>query len=168
MLRLMAAVALGLVLAACPAKTATNELRFVAAEREPAPSLEGRSLLERMPVAVVTPGRPTVVNFWGSWCGPCREEQPLLEQAHRRFEDVTFIGVNTRNDQIAAATAFIDEFDVTYGSLYDPESHIAIAFGVRVMPATFILDADGNIAAQIIGAVRSMEQLETLLDEVRA
>jgi len=165
--RLPAALALGLALAACSAAPASNVVVFEAAKRDPAPAIDAPALIEAIPAAAITPGRPTIVNFWGSWCGPCREEQPMLEDAHRRFGDaVTFIGVNTRNDQLAAANAFIEEFDVTYGSVYDPSSRIATAFGVRVMPATFILDAEGRIAAQIIGAVRSVEQLELLIDEV--
>lgn len=167
--RLPAALALGLALAACTGAPASNVVVFEAAKREPAPAIDAPALIEAIPASAIIPGRPTIVNFWGSWCGPCREEQPLLEEAHRRFGDeVTFIGVNTRNDQIAAANAFIDEFDVTYGSVYDPESHIADAFGVRVMPATFILDPQGRIAAQIIGAVRTIEQLEQLIDDVNA
>lgn len=166
--RLPAALALGLALAACTAQVpAGNVARFVAAEREPAPSLDGEDLIAAMPAASLTPGTPAVVNFWGSWCGPCREEQPLLQALHEELGDaVTFIGVNTRNDQVAAATSFIEEFGVTYGSVYDPESRIAIAFGVRVMPATFVIDPEGRIAAQIIGAVRSKEQLRSVLDEV--
>jgi thiol-disulfide isomerase/thioredoxin len=170
--RLPAAVALGLALAACSssnASTSTEVVRFQIGERRAAPAIEGEALLDTLTVEQITSGKPAIVNFWGSWCGPCRTEEPILEEAHRAFGDaVTFIGVDTRHDQRAAALAFLEEFDVTYGSVYDPDSRIATAYGVRIMPATFIIDPDGDIAAQIIGAVRSVEQLDALIDEVTA
>jgi thiol-disulfide isomerase/thioredoxin len=164
--RIPAVFLLGLTLTACTTATAGNVAVFEEAEREPAPSLAGPSLLESLPVESVTRGRPSVVNFWGSWCGPCREEQPLFVEAYEKLShEVSFIGVNTRNDQPAAAKAFLDEFEVPYGSVFDPNSEIAIEFGVRVMPATFILDEEGRIAAQIIGAVRSVAQIEDLIKQ---
>lgn len=167
--RCLAVLTLGLVLGACGSAPVDNVLRFEAAEREPAPSLDAPPLTDEPPVASLEPGTPAVVAFWGSWCGPCRAEQPHLNEVYERFGDeVTFVGVNTRNDQRAAALAFLDEFDVPYGSIYDPDSVVASAFGVRVMPATFVVDAEGRLAAQIIGGIRSPEQLAGILEEVIA
>jgi alkyl hydroperoxide reductase subunit AhpC len=73
--------------------------------------------------------------------------------------------VNTRRDQKAAALAYLDEFDVTYPSIYDPDSAIAYAYRVRVMPATFVIDEEGKIAATILGAVLTSRDLGELLDE---
>ena len=150
--------------------TGTNHAVFPSDERKPAPAFSGESLLD--PDETITEasvaGQVAVLNFWGSWCGPCRAEEPILEEAHRAFGDeVAFLGVNTRRDQRAAAIAFIEEFDVSFPSVYDPSSRIAASFGVRVMPATFILDENGRIAVQIIGAVRSVEQLEHLIERAR-
>lgn len=148
----------------------TNISRIEPADRRAAPPLEGNTLVGPPVTGADTAGMVTVVNFWGSWCGPCRLEEPILEEVWNttRERGVAFIGVNTRRDQRAAAIAFLEEFNVTYPSIYDPDSTIAFAFGVRVMPATFVLDAEGRIAAQIVGAVRSAGELEALIAEVAA
>lgn len=166
--RLPAAVALALALVACTPGESTNIARFEEGSREPAAALTGPPLGD-LEVEELEPGRPAVVAFWGSWCGPCRSEQPHLNEAYEEYRDrVAFIGVDTRNDQTAAALAFIEEFDVPYGSIVDERSKIADAWGVRIMPATMVVDAEGRIAAQIIGGIRSAEQLTDLLDEVLA
>lgn len=136
------------------------------AERAPAPAFEGE-LLAGEPVSSETLlGSPAVINFWGSWCGPCRKEQPLLQEAWERLESKAgFVGINTRGDQRAAALAFLDEFSVTYPSIYDPTSAIADAFGVRTMPATFLLDSRGRVAAEIVGAIRTADELIEVLDK---
>lgn len=167
------AAVLALVLTSCIAAvggddlttaTSFNVLRIAEAERRSAPPLEGE-MLAGDPVDVT--GSVAIVNFWGSWCGPCREEQPRLEALWKRFgpRGVVVVGVNTRRDQRAAALAFLDEFDVTYPSLYDPDSSIAFDFGVRAMPTTVVLDRQGRIAVRITGAVRSEEELAAILNE---
>ena len=144
--------------------TSFNILRAQPNAREVAPAVEGE-MLAGDPVDL--DGDVAVVNFWGSWCGPCREEQPRLEAIWKRYADrgVVFIGVNTRRDQRAAALAFLEEFEVTYPSVYDPASEIAFEFGVRFMPATFVIDRQGRIAAHVVGALRAEEDLTAILDE---
>lgn len=144
--------------------TSFNVARIAEAERRPAPPVGGE-MLAGDPVDIA--GRVTVVNFWGSWCGPCREEQPLLEALWKRFgpQGVVFVGINTRRDQRAAALAFLEEFEVTYPSIYDPTSAIAFDYAVRGMPATFVIDRQGLIAARIIGAVRTRAELAEILRE---
>jgi len=144
-----------------------NVVHHPPGERASAPLLEGTLLRGGSLEPGATAGRLTVLNFWGTWCGPCREEQPRLEAMWKRYRDrdVVFVGVNTRRDQKAAALAYLDEFDVTYPSLYDPDSAIAFAYRVRVMPATFVIDLEGKIAATILGAVRSAGDLTGILDE---
>lgn len=178
--RLVAAAVCILSLAACPSgggalivsTDGTSIARFVVGERRASASIAGDPVRPQSPAVTdaLIAGKVAVVNFWGSWCGPCRLEEPILETVwnERKSGGVVFIGVNTRRDQRAAATAFLDEFRVTYPSVYDPSSEIAYAFGVRAMPATFILDTQGRVAAQIIGAIASADDLRALLDEVAA
>lgn len=116
-------------------------------------------------------GQPLVVNFWGSWCGPCRVEQPELNDVASTFADeVAFLGVNVQ-DPVANATAYQREFDVPYESIHDPRGDVAARFGgigPSVMPSTLILDADGRVAVRLFGSTTDTELtvlLDRLLDE---
>ena len=111
-------------------------------------------------------GKVGVVNFWGSWCGPCLREQPGLEALSKEYasKPVQFLGVNSRRDQRAAALAFADQFHVTYPSVFNPDSSIAYSFRVRFMPATFVIDRQGRIAVQFIGAIASRSELRAAID----
>jgi len=102
-------------------------------------------------------GHVVVVNFWGSWCGPCRGEAPALEQVYRdeRSNGVEFLGVDIRETP-AAATSFLRAHHVTYPSLTDPSNLVALRFhGMppNATPTTIVLDRDGRIAARHNGAI---------------
>jgi thiol-disulfide isomerase/thioredoxin len=97
-------------------------------------------------------GQILVVNFWASWCGPCRAEQPALSAVARAWRDrgVVFIGINIQ-DTHAAALAYTREFHVPYQSLFDRSAQIAAKLPAVALPTTFILDRDGVIAYQLTG-----------------
>ena len=88
-------------------------------------------------------GEPVVLNFWASWCVPCREEMPLFEEMARRYEDrgVHIIGV-TYQDSVQGAQGFVDEIGVTYPIALDTDGSLANELGVRGLPQTFFIDRD--------------------------
>ena len=115
-------------------------------------------------------GQVVVVNFWASWCVACREEHPALNAAAAAYRDagVEFIGV-VYQDRPSSAIAFLDEMgrSENYRYVTDPESRLAIDFGVFGVPETFFLDETGTIAAKITGA-STLPLLSGVLDEMLA
>ena len=103
-------------------------------------------------------GQTVVLNFWASWCGPCREEMPDFAELYREREaagDLTVLAVNfTPDDTRAAAQSFVEERDLPFPIAFDTSAgDIASRFGVRGLPATFFIDADGVLRSRVLGQV---------------
>ncbi len=116
-------------------------------------------------------GQVVVVNFWASWCVPCREEHPALLAAARDYRSagVTFVGVNYQ-DGHDSAVGFLDELGrggPNYRYVTDPGSRLALDFGVFGVPETFVVDRQGTVVAKITGA-SSYPLLARVLDAVLA
>jgi thiol-disulfide isomerase/thioredoxin len=103
-------------------------------------------------------GHVVVLNFWGSWCTPCREEAPSLAQLARQYSPsgVRFLGIDIR-DSPASAQAFTSDFRISYPSLNDPSDNLALNFRDTVPPAgiptTLVISRGGRIASRVIGGV---------------
>jgi cytochrome c biogenesis protein CcmG, thiol:disulfide interchange protein DsbE len=109
-------------------------------------------------------GRPLLVNFWATWCGPCVEEMPVLRDAERRLGDqIAFIGINVQDNE-ASALEFLAELDVTYDQARDPMAEYFTAVGGFGMPTTLLVDPDGRIVYRYTGAIEAA-QLDALLAE---
>jgi len=168
-------VVLAVLLGACgllPDSTDSDPVVvFPPGERQPAPDIVGETLTgETMALADVAEG-PVVVNFWASWCGPCRQEAPHLNAVGEAYADegVRVVGVNGRDDLAPARTFARGNF--TFPSWYDPDQTIASQFGSAGpvgMPSTILLDRDGRVAVRFFGAVSGATlapQIDALLEE---
>lgn len=90
-------------------------------------------------------GRPVVVNFWASWCGPCAEEAPALQDAARRYADrVSFVGVNVQ-DVDSDAQAFLQRYGITYANGSKDAGPISIQYGMRGVPETYFIAPSGQL-----------------------
>jgi len=104
-------------------------------------------------------GTPIVLNFWASWCEPCRSEAPILERRWRRAgrQGVLFVGVNIQ-DVRSDARQFMREFGVTYPTLREGDRDTAARYGATGIPETFFISARGTVVAHVLGAI-TPEQL---------
>ena len=128
-----------------------------AGQRRPLPAFSGQTLDDRRIDLANLRGHPLVLNFWASWCGPCRSEQQGLELASRDLarQGVRMVGVNIRDDQ-GAATSYLEEFKVGYPSLFDRPALLSArlgALGPQAPPYTLVVDAQGRVAARVFGAL---------------
>jgi peroxiredoxin len=113
-----------------------------------------------------------VLNFWGSWCAPCRVETPEFQQVYADIgnQGVAFLGVAVK-DQRQLAQAFYDDFGITYPSLFDPSGEVALAFRdfpANVVPTTILIDTENRVAATYVAVVPEADlrrALEKLLTE---
>ena len=110
-------------------------------------------------------GKPVVVNFWASWCGPCKDEAPEFRRAANEFEgDVHFLGV-TMLDGREPALDFVAKYEIPYASVRDTRGVIAKRFGVTGVPETAFIDADGNLVGSYVGAFTG-NQLERAVEQL--
>lgn len=114
-------------------------------------------------------GQVVIINFWASWCPPCREEAPYLEQTWRKYKDqgVVFIGVDYA-DTKKEALAYIEEFDITYFNGPDLGTRISQAYNMQGVPETFFVDKKGEIRWVHVGPLYPPtldERIDALLAE---
>ena len=125
--------------------------------REFAPAFEGE-LLDGTPFeSTAFAGNITVINFWGSWCAPCRVETPEFQAVYADVADlgVQFLGVDVKDDR-QLAQAFVESVGAEYPSLFDPRGEVALAFRgfpANVVPSTIVIDTAGQVAAVYVAVV---------------
>ena len=188
--RLLGAPLLALLLAGCSADS-TAHPPAAAASTSTAAAIPGAPACEQLPATSAVPegdtlpqitlsclghpgsdvaldhltGRPTLVNLWATWCGPCREEMPLLQDAFARYgQQIRFLGVDTQDDP-AAAASFAADLHVRYPQVVDPDGRLLDALGARGLPVALAVDANGRIVDRVVGQL-STDGLATLIDRL--
>jgi peroxiredoxin len=111
-------------------------------------------------------GQVVLINFWATWCGPCRKEMPLLDQIYRRYAPLGFalLGVNVEADS-AGAEAWLEGTPVTFPVLFDRESAVSRLYDVTAMPSTVIVDREGRVRYVHHGYVPGTE--DAYQDQIR-
>ena len=114
-------------------------------------------------------GKPIVLNFWASWCGPCQMEMPEFEQAYNELgDDVNFLMVNMTDgsrETVETASKFIEELGYTFPVFYDTAQEAAYTYAVYSLPTTYFIDAEGNAVAYAKGAINA-ETLQKGIDAI--
>ena len=126
-------------------------------QRPDAPEITGTTLEGATWTSSDYAGKVIVYNVWGSWCAPCRAEAPELVAAEKATRGTAvFVGLNTRDIDLAAPKAFVRAFAVPYPNLYDPGGTLLLKFSSQLpanaIPSTLVVDPSGKVAARIIGA----------------
>ena len=112
-------------------------------------------------------GDVVMINFWATWCGPCRQEMPLLDELYTRYQRVGFnlLGVNIDDDS-RRAMKMIDELGVNFPVLFDAEKEVSKLYDVEAMPVTVLVDREGKVRHVHLGYKPGYE--EKYLDQIRS
>jgi cytochrome c biogenesis protein CcmG, thiol:disulfide interchange protein DsbE len=178
---LLVAVALGVLAVRTVMRTAADQVadqsvaprqRFGTDPGAQAPAFAAPPYRGREPVTLAQfRGHPVVLNFWASWCPPCREEMPALEAAYERYRvrGVVVIGIDGATDTWAASRAFLDARGVTYPVGRDEGGQVAQAYHVTGLPTTFFIRADGRVAGvALTGGFTGEDGRQELTSQIEA
>ena len=117
---------------------------------------------------VLQSDKPVLIDFWATWCGPCRREMPEFQQAHNQFNDDGFeILAVSFDDTFEAIATFRDEFNLTFPLALDDTGEINDTYGIQTRPSSFLLDKDGTIIMRHFGMMTE-EQIQGVLTEALA
>jgi peroxiredoxin len=184
--RLLLALAAALVLTGCSTGHSAvdvnngGQFRFVAGtpagtvipagDRKTAPRFSGTLLDGAHFASSSLAGHVAVLNFWGSWCAPCRVETPEFQQVYGevRGTGVQFLGLDVKENDKQFASAFVRDKGIQFPSLYDPRGEVALAFRdypANAIPSTIVIDAAGKVAAVYTGPV-AQDDLRTVLHQL--
>ncbi|MFI0189413.1 TlpA family protein disulfide reductase [Streptomyces sp. NPDC017086] len=150
--------------------TGSNGIDTVpAGKRVAAPDLSGKTIDGKTLDVADYQGQVVVINVWGSWCGPCRNEAQYFAKVSKQYEDkgVKFVGINTRDTSTTPAVNFEKEHGVGYPSLYDPTGRLMLRFkkgtlNPQLVPSTLVLDRHGKVAARALEALDDTGLLEMI------
>lgn len=157
--------------------TGTNGIsRVDQGERTEAPKLDGETVDGKTLDTTTLKGKVVVLNVWGSWCPPCRQEAPDFAKVSKELadagQDVAFVGINTRDNSKQNAASFETDYGITYPSFFDPDGKLMLRFpkgtlNPQAIPSTIVLDKEGRIAARALVALNE-EKLRSMIDPILA
>ncbi len=137
---------------------------------EEAPNFQLRDLDGAVVTLAQLRGKVVLVNFWATWCGPCRVEMPAMEQLYRTFSrnDFEILAVSTDAQGAAVTRPFQQEMGLTFPILHDADFRVGLAYGARSLPMSFVVDRNGLVRQKIPGArdwiaPEAKELIKTLL-----
>lgn len=112
--------------------------------------------------------KAVVLNFWASWCAPCKEELPVLQEMSEEFDDkkVQFLGINVMDDR-KDAISLRNEYELTYPNLYDEDGKVSDMYGVTALPVTVFIDKRGNIIQKQFGPFLGEEGYSILKNKIK-
>ena len=114
-------------------------------------------------------GKPVIINFWATWCGPCKSELPAFQQAYETYgEDIVFMMVDMvsgRTETKKGAIEYIDGQGYTFPLYFDEDETAVVSYDITAVPATFVIDAKGQVVESHVGAM-SYDALEALIKTV--
>ncbi|HEU4686095.1 MAG TPA: TlpA disulfide reductase family protein [Nitrospira sp.] len=121
---------------------------------ELAPNFQLRDMNGRMVTLSDLRGKIVLLNFWATWCGPCRVEMPAMEELYRAYarKDFEILAVSTDPQGAAVTRPFREELRLTFPILHDADYRIGLRYGARSLPMTFMVDRQGIVRQQIFGA----------------
>jgi len=105
-------------------------------------------------------GQVVMINFWASWCGPCRQEMPILEKLYKKYKSLGFVilGVNVDEDR-KQAESLLKQIPVSFPILFDTDNKISAKYNVTAMPSSYFVDRDGKLRSEHKGYLPEYEQL---------
>ena len=112
-------------------------------------------------------GKPMVINFWASWCVPCRKEMPFLEKMWQEYKDkgLAIMGIDMLDDK-GHAKEFLDQVGISYINLYDPSGQVGNTYGAVSLPTTFFIDKEGRIIRKSFGGFLDDKDEKRFIDYV--
>jgi peroxiredoxin len=128
--------------------------RGVVKPGESAPNFQLRDMEGRVVALSDLRGKVVLLNFWATWCGPCRVEMPAMERLYRAYDrkDFEILAVSTDAQGVAVTRPFQEENKLTFPILHDADFRVGLSYGARTLPMTFMVDRDGIVRHHIFGA----------------
>jgi len=155
---------LGVLLALVASVSVASAAPLAMVPGDVAPEVRGDTSLGQRKVVDFSETRLTLLNFWATWCEPCKQEMPVLEELHQTREDLQVIGVMHDSVENEQMQAFLESLGVSY-TVVRPLLRVTKAYGgVGALPTTILIDSDGRVVRRYVGATE--EQLEGLIRDV--